>query len=195
MRMRMVCTDKSLVEGPGYLAAGECYQIGRSSRCAFVVNDLSVSRFHAEVTVTEESVRVKDLKSRNGTFVDGKRVQEMEVQPGQSVRFGNARFHLLADEQEAVPGEHLSGMSTHFVPDQPGPHTDRMKVLSVAQGRVLELLLMGLQEKEVATKLEISQNTVHNHVKRIYKKLGVSSRPELLALFIVEGSKQAEGEK
>ena len=192
MRMRMICTDNSLVEGPGYLAAGESYQVGRSSRCAFIVSDLSVSRFHAEVIVTAECVRVKDLKSRNGTFVDGKRVQELEVQPGQSVRFGNARFHLLADEQEKAPDENLSGLSTHFVPSKTNAHPERSKGLSVAQSRVLELLLMGLQEKEVATKLEVSLHTVHNHVKQIYKKLGVSSRAELLALFIVEGSKQTD---
>jgi DNA-binding CsgD family transcriptional regulator len=185
MRLRMICADKSLVEGPAYLTAGECYHVGRSSRCAFVVNDLSVSRCHAELTVSDRGLRVKDLKSRNGTFVDGKRIDATEVQAGQSLRFGSVRFHLLGEEVD-VSGDDISGVSTHFVPNQAVPHPDGMKILSVAQGKVLELLLIGLQEKEVATKLDISQNTVHNHVKRIYKKLNVSSRAELLALFIVE---------
>ena len=52
--------------------------------------------------------------------------------------------------------------------------------------------IMAARAVMVATKLDISQNTVHNHVKGIYKKLGVSSRAELLAMFIQEGPKAAE---
>ena len=38
----------------------------------------------------------------------------------------------------------------------------------------------------VATVLNLSQHTIHNHTKAVYKKLGVSSRPELLAMFLPE---------
>jgi DNA-binding CsgD family transcriptional regulator len=61
--------------------------------------------------------------------------------------------------------------------------------LSEAQKRVLDLLLDGNSEKEVAVRLEISRHTVHNHVKEIYKKMTVNSRPELLALFVAESQK------
>ena len=45
----------------------------------------------------------------------------------------------------------------------------------------LQLLLSGDSEKEVANKLGLSQHTVHIHVKKIYKRLDVSSRAELMA--------------
>ena len=45
---------------------------------------------------------------------------------------------------------------------------------------VLDLLLEGASEKQVAARLRISANTVHGHVKAIYREFGVSSRPELL---------------
>jgi len=45
----------------------------------------------------------------------------------------------------------------------------------------LQLLLAGDSEKEVATKLSLSPHTVHIHVKKLYKRLEVSSRAELMA--------------
>ena len=45
----------------------------------------------------------------------------------------------------------------------------------------LQLLLAGDSEKEVANKLGLSQHTVHIHVKKLYKRLDVSSRAELMA--------------
>ena len=50
--------------------------------------------------------------------------------------------------------------------------------------RVLERLLTGQSEKEVASCLGLSRHTVHEYVKRIYKQLGVSSRAELMALWV-----------
>ena len=52
--------------------------------------------------------------------------------------------------------------------------------------RVLEQLKKGFAEKQVAVRLQLSPHTVHNHTKAIYKKFKVSSRPELLALFMTE---------
>jgi DNA-binding CsgD family transcriptional regulator len=185
----MICRDASLVEGPDSLAIGACYRVGRSSRCAFVVGDLSVSRFHAEVTVEAETVRVKDLGSKNGIYIDGARVKEAELHPGQSVSFGNVLFHVVSDSRPDAPADDNSAVSTHFVHSKPARQPPSLNLLSKGQIRVLDLLLAGLAEKEVAVKLEISQHTVHNHVKEIYRKMGVSSRPELLALFVADSKK------
>lgn len=188
MMLRMICTDESLSDGPGYLAAGESYRVGRSSACAFVVTDLSVSRFHAEVTPCETGVRVKDLGSRNGTYVNGLRVNEADVQPGQSVRFGNAQFQLVRHDQPEEDSSHAnSEVSTYIMPQS--EQSVAAALLSDAQKRVLNLLLEGKSEKEVASKLTVSPHTVHNHVKEIYRRMNVNSRPELLALFVAGGKR------
>ncbi|MEM1012972.1 MAG: LuxR C-terminal-related transcriptional regulator [Planctomycetota bacterium] len=49
---------------------------------------------------------------------------------------------------------------------------------------VLDRLLAGDSEKEVARHLGISPHTVHDHVKLLYKTFDVASRGELLARFI-----------
>jgi pSer/pThr/pTyr-binding forkhead associated (FHA) protein len=188
--MRLICMDKSLVDGPEHLAEEGSYRVGRSSQCSFVLSDLSVSRFHAEVIVQQDKVRIKDLGSRNGTFVNGTKIKEAEIQPGQAVQFGNARFHLADDELPNSLAREISDISTHIVKNNPiVVERSALAQLSEAQRRVLEHLLTGLQEKEVASKLEISPNTVHSHVTVIYRTLGVSSRAELLALFITDQKK------
>lgn len=58
--------------------------------------------------------------------------------------------------------------------------------LSDRQLDVLHLLLRGMSEKEVARALGVSTHTVHTHVKKLYSEFDVSSRGELLALFIDE---------
>jgi DNA-binding CsgD family transcriptional regulator len=68
-------------------------------------------------------------------------------------------------------------------------HAAAVEQLSEAQRRVLEHLLDGLGEQEVAAKLNLSPFTVHNHVKAIYKKLDVNTRAELLAMFVAEEKK------
>ena len=53
--------------------------------------------------------------------------------------------------------------------------------LTPRQQQVLDSLLRGLGNKEIAFALHISPHTVHNHVKAVYQDFGVSSRGELLA--------------
>lgn len=60
-------------------------------------------------------------------------------------------------------------------------------VLSPRQKQTLRLLLGGDAEKQIATKLTLSRHTVHEHVKAIYRSIGVSSRGELLAKFLRRG--------
>jgi DNA-binding CsgD family transcriptional regulator len=58
------------------------------------------------------------------------------------------------------------------------PATDLPPRLS----QTLAALLEGCSEKQIALKLELSKHTIHNYVKALHQRLGVSSRGELLAL-------------
>ena len=50
--------------------------------------------------------------------------------------------------------------------------------------QTLEHLLAGDSEKQIAVRLGLSRHTVHVYVKGLYKRLGVSSRGELMAKFV-----------
>lgn len=55
-----------------------------------------------------------------------------------------------------------------------------LSVLSKREVQVVRCLAEGLSNREIADRLELSQHTVKNHLFRIFDKLGVSSRIELL---------------
>ncbi len=68
-------------------------------------------------------------------------------------------------------------------------NTDALRELTPRQREILVHLLGGDSRKQVATKLGLSPFTVHDHVKGIYKCLGVSSNTELLARFLPAGGR------
>lgn len=54
--------------------------------------------------------------------------------------------------------------------------------LSNAEKEVLELLARGLSNKEMADRRFVSLNTIKTHVSRIYGKMGISRRTQLMAM-------------
>ncbi|MEP0548753.1 MAG: FHA domain-containing protein [Rhodothermales bacterium] len=63
--------------------------VGRAANCAVVLDDTSVSRQHAAVTVRGGKVTLQDMGSRNHTFLNGERVvTPVDVPPGAVIRFG-----------------------------------------------------------------------------------------------------------
>jgi DNA-binding NarL/FixJ family response regulator len=64
------------------------------------------------------------------------------------------------------------------VPGDPSPPRER---LTEREAEVLRLVVKGLHNQEIATKLFITPATVKYHVQRLFAKLGVASRTELVA--------------
>lgn len=44
-------------------------KLGRNKDCEIILDHPSISRYHAEIIYTNKSIEVKDLNSRNGTFI------------------------------------------------------------------------------------------------------------------------------
>ncbi len=63
------------------------------------------------------------------------------------------------------------------------PFTGRIKVLSKGEKEVASLVGQGLGNRGIGTKLGITEKTVANHLGKVYMKLGLASRSELV--FIV----------
>jgi LuxR family transcriptional regulator, maltose regulon positive regulatory protein len=60
--------------------------------------------------------------------------------------------------------------------------------LSAREVEVLQMLAIGLTKREVASQLFVSYNTVHSHVRAIYRKLGVGSRESAVARARADGT-------
>src|SRR5688572_26804484 len=67
--------------------AGEVV-IGRSPECQVVLKDFGISRNHAKILVAEDGVRIVDLKSKNGTQVNGVPVVEAPLKDGDRILLG-----------------------------------------------------------------------------------------------------------
>lgn len=63
-------------EGKVIPLVGPMFKIGRGETCHLRPNSEQVSREHAEFTLLDDSVAVRDLGSRNGTLVNGKAITE-----------------------------------------------------------------------------------------------------------------------
>ena len=64
--------------------------------------------------------------------------------------------------------------------------------ISVRQREIIELILNGKSNRDIADKLFIAQHTVKNHIYNLYQKLGVKSRFELIDFFLKAGDGSTE---
>lgn len=96
--------------------------VGRNPTNDVVIHEASVSSFHAELTVDENGVMVRDLQSTNGTFIDDEPITEKEIRSGQVVQFGTVALRLLTEEIRIsipkLPVEEPES-SPGFTPDGP----------------------------------------------------------------------------
>ena len=74
--------------------------LGRNPTNDYRVHDATVSSFHCEIVLSDDSVLVRDLGSTNGTFIDNQPVHEAPLRPGQSLRLGSVELRL---ESQPVP--------------------------------------------------------------------------------------------
>jgi len=124
-----------------------------------------------------------------------------ETTAGDVGRLDVARKRLLADWCRLV-GDRLAGRDVPSTPVPPAAMPGQPSTNSVDKSSkpdplagvsisprmrdILDCLLTGDSEKQIAGKLHISPHTVHTYVKRLHKTLGVSSRGELLAKFVAK---------
>ncbi len=76
--------------------------IGRAESCDLQIPLSSVSRRHCGISVSGNTIALKDLKSSNGTYVNNEQVDEVELKPGDRVLVGPTVFTLQVD---GIPAE------------------------------------------------------------------------------------------
>ncbi|WP_408096059.1 AgmX/PglI C-terminal domain-containing protein [Peredibacter sp. HCB2-198] len=100
--------------------------IGSSDKCDFKLNDKSVSSMHAFLCLKGEGFMVKDLYSEGGVFVNGRRVDEASVFPGDTLTIGTLSFAIEGLEENVPvfnPDEAIVSVQTPAsveLPPRPG---------------------------------------------------------------------------
>ncbi len=80
----------------------ETQVVGRNEACDIVLDDRKVSAVHMELVATERGVRVRDLGSRNGTFIGDTRVGEVYLMKPTIITVGESALNFVPTEPEAV---------------------------------------------------------------------------------------------
>ena len=89
---------------------GDLVSIGRSRSNDLVLSGKNVSWTHCEVQIVEGLAWLVDLKSANGTFVNGKSISKCKIESGDAISIGEVRLSVGFD----IPGSDLGG-STQVV--------------------------------------------------------------------------------
>lgn len=74
--------------------------IGRENDVDIFLNDITVSRRHAEIKSKSNRVSIRDLDSLNGTYVNGKSIETSTLKDGDEIQIG--RFKLLYHHKRGV---------------------------------------------------------------------------------------------
>ena len=83
--------------------------LGRDEVADYRLTSELVSRSHCEIQVLSEEVVVTDLNSRNGTFVNGVRLQgKQSIKSGDSLRIGNMLFVLTERSATGAEAKEIS---------------------------------------------------------------------------------------
>jgi pSer/pThr/pTyr-binding forkhead associated (FHA) protein len=85
--------------------------IGRDINVDITINHPSVSKKHAQLTSFDNQYLLKDLDSRNGTFINNQRIQESYLGEGDIITFGEAKFILSFPREKSVVHEEESELS------------------------------------------------------------------------------------
>ncbi len=153
------------------LQAGQRYTLGRANTNRIVLKDELSSRDHAEVYFAESGWHLRDLKSLNGTRLNGELVAgEIELATGSEIQIGKTRYLFVnsIDELSRVPLADLRDTmtirkrlsSSRFLTPNPEEPTDEEARISLAGrsiGRdLMQLYRLGLAMGSAATYHELA---------------------------------------
>jgi DNA-binding NtrC family response regulator len=128
--------------------------VGRAPECDLVLTDDAVSWRHCSVEIGPAGVRVRDLDSHNGTFLDGSRIESATAEAGSRIQVGLITLRLVgaSDEQDLA----TRGFA-EFVGRSAPMREVYERIREAATGR-MPVLLLG----ETGTGKELAARAIHS---------------------------------
>ena len=98
----MVFIHRGPSRGARFLITSEGSTIGRTPASDIFLDDVTVSRRHAEFHRHGKKFQVKDLASLNGTYYDGVRIDAAMLEDGSEVQIGKFRLTFYSSKADLV---------------------------------------------------------------------------------------------
>ncbi|WP_375772445.1 sigma 54-interacting transcriptional regulator [Archangium gephyra] len=137
-------------------------RVGSDVASDLVLSDQTVSRRHIELERTSKGIVLRDLGSRNGTFLDGHQVMQALLQPGDKVMLGKTKLALKqearATEVEVMGGADAFGALVAT--------SEKMRVVFAQLRGISREDMNLLLEGETGTGKELAARAVHEHSRR-----------------------------
>lgn len=151
--------------------------IGREINNTIVVIHKSLSRYHAQVTNTENGTTIKDLGSRNHTFVNDVKIDQSELIDGDLVRCGSVTFKFLHNfESPSLQEQSNLSVIKRYTTQAADQIQDLLaQKNSARQDSVLRLVHTDIEQRAIdklKILLEVSkQLSFHNETDKLLEKI------------------------
>lgn len=144
--------------------------IGRSPLSDVVLSaDTQVSRLHAVLERITGRWVVRDVGSRNGTYVNGERLREpVWLRAGDEIRVGRTRLVLKGQVHADDPD-----VTDHQAPPPLLTSRERDVLLAIMRPLVAGPFGQAASTAEIARALGVSDVAVKRHMLRLYRKFGI----------------------
>ncbi|MCE9624952.1 MAG: FHA domain-containing protein, partial [Deltaproteobacteria bacterium] len=83
--------------------SGDSLTVGAAEKNDIILRDTYVSSRHLKLTLRDGNVLAFDLGSTNGSFVNGVKIKEVELEPGQVVKVGQCEIRVTVEERLEKP--------------------------------------------------------------------------------------------
>lgn len=132
-------------------------KLGRNSENQVVLNDPSISRFHAEIRPQNGDYYLVDVGSKNGTMVNGERIQEKKLEHGDRIQLGSnpsqSFLFALDDVNDAMMS--VLGQSSEVSESKVSSHHLRM-LLEVSKALSSSLVLKDVLNRVMDAVMELT---------------------------------------
>ena len=155
-----------IIEGPGEkikheLGKTKILRIGKKEDNDIVIKDNSVSRNHFEIETTVDSYLLRDLNSTNGTYINGIRVKEAFLSPGDIITMGKTKIEYVAFD-EKVHMEPSRNTSFGFMVGK----SKKMRQIFGILERISPTLATVIIEGDTGTGKELVARAIHDNSQR-----------------------------
>jgi two-component system, NarL family, response regulator DegU len=175
---------------------------GKGPSRGVAIIDLDVSGGDGYATARQLKTRLPEtgIIAFTSNFDDLQLLQVLKAQASACLRKDVSANQLLETIYKVASGQHPikeTLLTRPFLADQVFRQFQQLSQewddrvtssnLTVREIEILRLVAKGLMNKQIASQLEISEQTIKNHVSSIMRKLGVNSRQEAVALSRKQG--------
>ncbi len=135
--------------------------VGKREDNDLVLTDTTVSRNHIEIKYQQDAFELRDLDSTNGTFINGTRVKEAYLAPGDRIKVGNTTLEFVAfDEKISIEPSARDSFGTLV-----GRSTKMRQIFSILE-KISPTHATVIIEGETGTGKELVARAIHENSQR-----------------------------